>query len=103
MTFVDRIVTFRRLRFHNSAPELAHAFVVKRLGSAHEDVVTAMSSVQTKLTRHLLEITDDVIGLLFRRASGFLCCAFDVDAVFVGAGQKKGFDSALSFGARDRV
>ena len=76
---------------------------MKRLGGAHEDVVAAVFGIQTKLARHLLEIADDVIGLFFRRASGFLCRALDVDAVFVSAGQEISFDAMLTFSARDRV
>src|SRR6185369_9348499 len=86
MTFVDRIVAARRFGFGDSPPELADALVMERLGRAHEDVVTAVGGVETKLARHLFVVTDDVVRLLLRRAAGFRCSALDVDAVFVSAG-----------------
>src|SRR5262249_10346190 len=103
MAFVDRVVTLRGLCFRDSAPELTHAFIVKRISGAHEDVVAAMFGIQTKLARHPREIADDVISLLFGCAPRFLCRTLDIDAVFVGAGQEIGLDAALSFRARDRV
>jgi hypothetical protein len=76
---------------------------VKRRRGTHEDVVTAMFGVETKLARHLLEVIDYVVCLLLWRSACFLSCAFDVDAVFVSARKKVGFDAALSLGARNRV
>src|SRR6185369_15506144 len=103
VALVDRVVALRRFCFCDATPELAHALVMKRLGGAHEDIVAAVCGVEAKLARHLLVITDNVIGLLLRRASGLLRGALDVDAVLVGAGQEISLDTALTFCTRDRV
>src|ERR1041385_5088652 len=86
MALVDSVVAAWRFCFSDAAPELTDALVVKRLGGAHKDVVTAVCGVETKLARHLLVVTDDVIRLLLRRAAGLLGGALDVDAVLVSAG-----------------
>src|SRR5689334_4637435 len=78
VALVNRVAALGSLRFRDATPELAHALVMKRLGGAHEDVVAAVGRVECKLVRHLFEITDNVIGLFLRRASGFLRGAFDV-------------------------
>src|SRR6185436_18599389 len=103
VTLVNRVVALWSLCVRDSTPELADAFVMKRLGGAHEDIVATVRSVEGKLTRHLVVITNDVVGLLFRCTAGFLRSAFDVDAVFVGAGQEVSLDAALSLRPRDRV
>jgi hypothetical protein len=76
---------------------------MKRLGRAHEDVVTAVFGVEAKLARHSLEVTDDVVCLFLRSTSRFLRGAFDVDSVFVGSGKEVGLDAALLLCARDGV
>src|SRR5690349_2890923 len=86
MSLVDRIVTLWCLGPRTSAPELADTLVVKRLSSSHKDVVSTVSSIEPKSGGHLFEVADDVIGLFFWCAPGFLCRAFDIDAVFVGPG-----------------
>src|SRR5215213_5535217 len=86
VTFVDGIVATRCFVARDSSPEFTNPLVVKRLGSAHEDVVAAVCSVETKLARHLFVVTDDVIRLFLRRAAGFLGGALDVDAVLVSSG-----------------
>src|SRR6185503_3241568 len=100
---VNRVVALRGFCFRDTTPEFAHTLIMKGLGGAHEDVVAAVCGIETKLARHLREITDDVISLLLRRASGFLRGAFDVDTVFVGTGQEVGLDTALALRTRDRV
>ncbi len=86
MALVDRVVAAWGLVARDASPQFTHALVVKRLGGAHEDVVAAVCGVETKLARHLLVVTDDVIRLFFRRASGLLSRALDIDAVLVSAG-----------------
>src|SRR5205807_4845577 len=97
MTLVKRVVPFRSFRFRDPSPEFADTLVMKRLGRAHEDVVTAVSGIQAECGSHLLEILDNVISLFFRGAIVSLRCALDVDAVLVGAGEKEGLNSPLSF------
>src|SRR2546422_10702484 len=65
VAFVQGIAPFRSLRLRHPPPELTHSFVMKRLRRAHEDVVTAVLSVEPKRGGHLLEIADDIIGLVF--------------------------------------
>src|SRR6185369_9981777 len=101
--FVDRAVPLRRLCFRDSSPEFADALVMKGKGGAHEDVVTTVRSVETKLTRHLGEIADDVIGLFLRCSARLLSGALDVNSVFVRAGQEISLDASLSFRTCDRV
>src|SRR5438477_10469799 len=76
---------------------------MKWISRAHEDVIAAVGGIQPKRIGHLLEIADDVIGLLLRRAIVLLRRALDIDAVLVGAGEKKRFDSLLTFRTRNRV
>src|SRR2546423_4241758 len=76
---------------------------MKWISSAHEDVMAAMGCIQPKRVCHLLEIADDVIGLFLRSAIVLLRGALNIDAVFVGAGEKKCFDSLLAFRARNRI
>src|SRR4029078_11875478 len=86
MSLVDRVVTFLCCGLSDSSPELPDTLVVKRLTRAHEDVVTAVCGVETKLGRHLLVVADDVIHLFLRRAAALRGGALDVDAVFVSSG-----------------
>src|SRR5437588_2120863 len=76
---------------------------MERLSRAHENVIAAMRGVEPKGRTHLLEITDDVIGLLFGRAMVFLGGTLDVDTVLVGAGEKESLNSLLPFLPRDCV
>src|SRR5438874_10295855 len=103
MSFVKRVVALWRLRFRDTSPQLANAFVVKRIRRAHEDVIAAMRGIQTKRRRHPCEIADDVVGLFFRRPIIFLSSTFDVDAVLICAGEKESLDALLPFRSRNRV
>src|SRR2546425_7357808 len=103
MAFVQGIAPFRSFSLRHPTPELTHSLVMKRLRRAHEDVVTAVFSIEPKRCGHLLEITDHIIGLFFRRAFVALGSALDVDAVLVGASKKKRFNTLLSFLTRNRV
>src|SRR5437667_12872320 len=76
---------------------------MKRLGRAHEDVVATVRGIKAESRGHLLEIADHVIRLFLRSAVVQLRCAFNVDAVFVGPGEKESLDSLLSLMTRDRV
>src|SRR5690349_14610912 len=86
VSLVDRLVSLWCLGPRTPAPELADTLVVKRLSSSHKDVVSTVSRIEPKSGGHLFEVTDNVVGLFFWRASRFLCRAFDIDAVFVGPG-----------------
>src|SRR6185312_14257684 len=103
VTFVERVPALRRLRPRHPAPQLAHGLVMKRLGRAHEDVITTMRRVETERGGHLLEIIDDKIGLFLRRSLVSFGGSFDVDAVFVSAGEKECVDALLPLLTRDRV
>src|SRR6185436_1412938 len=86
-----------------TTPKLTDAFGVKGLSRAHENIEAAVRRVETKRRGHFGEVVDDVVGLFLGSASLALGGAFDVDAVFVGAGEKKCLDSLLSSLSRDRV
>src|SRR2546422_328407 len=103
MAFVQSVAPFRSLGLRHAPPELTHAFVMKRLRGAHEDVVTTVFSIETKRRGHLLEIADDVIGLFFGSAIMALGGALDVNPVLVGAGKKKRLNTLLSLLTRNRV
>jgi hypothetical protein len=59
--------------------------------------------VEAKCRGHLLEISDYVVSLFLRGAVIFLRGAFDIDAMLIGSGQEKSFDSLLSFLTGNRV
>src|SRR5882724_1693888 len=103
VTFVNRVAALRRLRPGCAPPQFTDALGMKWLGGAHEDVIAAVRRIQAEGCGHLLEIADDVIGLFLRSAIVEFGRALNVYAVFVGAGQKKGFDALLSLTPRDQV
>src|SRR5437588_2932699 len=80
VALVQGIAPFRSLRLRHPTPELTHAFVMKRLRGAHEDVVTAVFGIEPKRSSHLLEIADNIIGLFLGRAIIALRGTFDVYA-----------------------
>src|SRR2546423_14216950 len=86
---VDSFTPFRCAASCCATPQLLNALLVKRVGRAHEDVVTAMFSIQPELCRHLLEIADNIIGLLLWRSSITRSSALYVDAVLVRARQEE--------------
>src|SRR6266404_9389579 len=93
MAFVERVISFGTFRLRDPSPEFADTLVMKWLGRAHEDVVTAVCGIQAECGSHLPEIIDNVVSLFFRRAIVSLRRAFDVDAVLVSAGEKESLNS----------
>ncbi len=73
------------------------------ISRAHEDVVTAVFSIETEGCGHLLVIADDVVRLFLRSALVEFRGTLNVDAVFVGAGEKERLDSLLPLMTRDRI
>src|SRR5437879_5584366 len=103
VAFVQGLAPFRSLCLRYPTPELTYSCVMKRLRRAHEDVVTAVFSIEPKRRRHLLEIADNIIGLFFRRAIIALRCALDIYAMLIGTGKKERLNSLLSLLTRNRV
>src|SRR5918911_1886751 len=95
MALVNSLSPLRRLRSCDAPPQLAHAFVMKRLGRPHEDVVTIMLRVQAELAENLLEFRDDPVCVLFRRLPIALGQTLDVDAVLIRTCQKIGLVATL--------
>src|SRR6266536_1051573 len=76
---------------------MAHALRLKRVSSAHEDVVTTVFSIKTKGCGHFREITDDVISLLLRRSACALRSPLNINPVLVRASEEVGLEAALLF------
>jgi hypothetical protein len=76
---------------------------VKRLGRAHEDVIAAVLGVEPEVGEHLLQLSDDVIDVLFRRAPGLRRGALDVRPVLVRPRQEVGLEAALPLVTRQEV
>src|SRR5205085_8023105 len=92
-----------RYVLRRAPPERLDAFFMKRIGRAHEDVVAAVFRVQSKLGSHLLEIADNVIGLLLRRAPITRRGTLYVDSVLVRARQEEGLETTLPFVTRHAI
>src|SRR5205085_12395148 len=88
-TLVDSFTPFRCAAARSTPPQLLNALLVKRVGRAHEDVVAAVLCVQPELCCHLLEIADNIIGLLLRRAPITRRSTLYVDAVLIRARQEE--------------
>src|SRR5437762_13612872 len=103
VAFVQGVAPFRSLGLRHSPPEFTHSFIMKRLRRAHENVVTTVFSIETKRGCHLLEIADDIIGLLLWRAIVALRGGRDGNPVFVGPGENKRRNTLLSLLRGTRV
>src|SRR5438128_3087491 len=103
VSFVESITTLRGPGHGHPPPQFADTLAVKRLGRAHEDVITAMLCVESKGGSHFFEIADHVVRLLFWRAIIFVGSTLDIDPVLVRAREKKSFNSLLTFRARNRI
>src|SRR5207253_9536655 len=94
---------FRSFSSGYAAPEFADALVMKRLGRAHENVVSPVRAVQAKLRRHLLVVIDYVVCLLFWRAVVALGRTLDTYPVFVRTRKEERFNSLLSLVTRNCI
>ncbi len=79
------------------------AFVVKRLGRPHENVVAAIFGIESEIVKHPFQFAGNMIDLFLRRSAVFFGRTLDVDAVLVRPGEKIYVESTLFLIAVYRV